>query len=265
MPRRQVLSCLRGRLRWAALRRDRRWGLVMAGGAPVVIVLMVLPGVLAFPALNAPFALGCAGPRVGTQVVVNSGTTTGGVFSYSNTSGQSNGALSAASAAGGSHIRAGAYYFVGPAPTGCSSFSGAPRVGLTATWNWSLIVTPLLMVNCSNNASFAETNYTAFTLGNIQNTTARTYLWSPDLKSLPVPFSHALSCSGTGSSVYSPGPLGPKLVSITSPVFTLPGGTFDFYASVWGDAAAGSFGAASSYAAVQVNATLTQVSCPGCP
>jgi hypothetical protein len=244
--------------------RRRQESLFLGLGALSVVALLTLPGALAFAPLGPPYTAGCQGVATGTKIVLNTGTTGGGVYSYSNGNGRVVGSQWARSPVNGSHIQAGSYYFVGPGTSGCTRPT-TTLTGLKAWWNWTVKVTPILMVNCSNNVSGASANYSIFTLGNIHSSASPFYVWSPHLKSVPLPFSHSISCSRTGRTVYSPGTLGPTNVSIQSPTFSLTAGSYDFYSSIYGDSATSYRGSASAYSALNISATLSQVSCPGCP
>jgi len=230
-----------------------------------VLLFLGAPNALAISPLKPAFTAGCQGLATNTKIFSSSGTTSGGVYTYSNKNGKSHGGETASSSGSPSGIYAGAYYVVGPKPTGCTTTS-TTLFGLHASWVWNLSYSPYLAANCTGgDRSNVTATAQVLTLGNVHFMSSPFYIFIPHRYSNPLPLDHAVACQNGGSSVYSPGWLGPYTVTIRSPSFTLYAGSYDFYTAFYANLTASATSGSSGFAAITVHAQLVSVSCAKCP
>ncbi|HTT34798.1 MAG TPA: hypothetical protein VMH78_02880 [Thermoplasmata archaeon] len=249
---------------WGARRGAGRW--IGFGSVPIVgvVLLLALPPAGAFhPPLTPSFTAGCQGQSTGAKIFSQSGTTGRGTYTASNSNGVSDGSSYARSPRSSSAIDAGAYYFVGPSSSGCSSPSTTTG-GLRATFIWNVSWTPYLSVNCSGDQSAAIAEYQMYALGNVHWASSPYYLFIPHVHSHT--YQYMVDCHGVGSSTYSPGTFGPITLKFNSTTFTESSGvSYDYYSSIWGQDETRATPGSTAYSSIAINATLEEISCPLCP
>jgi hypothetical protein len=249
-----------GRTTFAHRRRYRSASAVLGG--VLLCALLALPSTVAIPAIHPSFTAGCQQVPSGTKIFSSNGTTSGGLYTYNNRNGQSRGEQTASSTAGGSAIYAGAYYFVGPSPSGCIARTTPSPTNFNVSYTWSVSVNPYLSANCTGSERGAVATYQVINFGNIHTRVSPFYVFPTHLQQIP--FNGSVRCAGTSSSVYHPGTLGPTTVVIRSGAFSLPTGTWDFYSSVYGNTTTYAHPNSVAFAGVTIHAVLKGVYCHRC-
>ena len=257
---------IKGRLKWAGT----------IGGA-VALLLLVLPNIaVGLPVLNnSNWAAGCNGNPYG----VLTWPTPYGSYSYTAPNPSvSTGALSqvvGASAPVHGDIQVASWLMVGPnwGPHPGCYVPGGNLGGLVVTYTWQITEKPYLAANCSGGS--AQANLSSNATGNVHINASPWYV-APGASSIvsiigsPV---QQVSCSGSGSNVWSPGTLTWGSFAVRFPLsggFSVTAGnTYDSYTSIWTNASAeatnsGGEPTATAVSLDTVTATLLTVSCPVC-
>lgn len=259
----------RGRVKVASL-------VTVAAALAVIVGLTfwVAPPARAFAALSAPYTLGCnSGGSSGPVTPVKVGTWSDSGATVSASSGKiSDGSLTSPPTSGlnsftgtysTSEVKGGGVIWIGPGTTGCSKPT-ANTYGETASWTWEVTVYPDISASCTNGGT-ATASYSLNLYANVHYGVPPYYAIYPDMITQPAA-AYQVTCSGAGSSSYSPASAVTGTYTLTSPPYEeISGVSYDFQTSVLGDAYTTQSGAGFADATVSFTATLTSLSCSGCP
>lgn len=264
-------------------RTATRWGkvkvaslLTTAAVLTVVVglTLWIAPPARAFGTLSAPYTLGCnSGSSSGPVTPVKVGTWSDSGATVSASNGKvSDGSLTSPPTSGlnaftgtysTSEVKGGGVIWIGPGTTGCSKPT-ANTYGETASWTWEVTVYPDISASCTSGGT-ATASYSLDLYANVHYLGSPYYAIYPDMITQPAA-AYQVACSGGGSSSYSPASPVTATYTLTSPPFEeMSGVSYDFQTSVLGDAYATQSGAGFADATVSFTATLTSLSCSGCP